>query len=163
MYFSGGSVNKKWPPWPIPPKGGILYSDAQYVTLWASCLHHSIILCVACKALRHMGISLSVVCHTFLVVKHSYVFQATHAFLRICCHNPLFSPRPLLFFFACQNFRKVGPPLTKIPGSAPEQRWHILLMCTICGPLGSLLRFNLKVMSKCRVHGEYFAKMLCLC
>ena len=46
--------------------------------------------CVACEAKPHIRISLcpaSVVClsgsHTFLVVRHSYVSQATHAFLRM--------------------------------------------------------------------------------
>ena len=35
-------------------------------------------------------------------------------------HHPPFSfLPPLFFFFAFQNFSKVGPPLTKIPGSAP--------------------------------------------
>ena len=34
---------------------------------------------------------------------------------------PVFSPPSLFFFFACQNFPKVGPPLTKIPGSAIGQ------------------------------------------
>ena len=28
---------QKCPPWPIPQKGGTLYSGARYVTLWASC------------------------------------------------------------------------------------------------------------------------------
>ena len=28
---------QKWPPWLIPQKGGILYSGARYVGLWASC------------------------------------------------------------------------------------------------------------------------------
>ena len=28
----------RWPPWPIPQKGGTLYSGARYVALWASCL-----------------------------------------------------------------------------------------------------------------------------
>ena len=33
-----GPINKqKCPPWPIPQKGGILYSGARYVALWASC------------------------------------------------------------------------------------------------------------------------------
>ena len=27
----------RWLPWPIPQKGGTLYSDARYVALWASC------------------------------------------------------------------------------------------------------------------------------
>ena len=27
----------RWPPWPIPQKGGTLYSGARYVALWASC------------------------------------------------------------------------------------------------------------------------------
>ena len=27
----------RWPPWPIHQKGGILYSGARYVALWASC------------------------------------------------------------------------------------------------------------------------------
>ena len=31
-------INKqKCPPWPIPQKGGILYSGARFVALWASC------------------------------------------------------------------------------------------------------------------------------
>ena len=29
------------------------------------------------------------------------------------------------FFFACQKFRKVGPPLTKIPGSAPVRDFSL--------------------------------------
>ena len=29
---------QKCPPWPIPQKGGTLYSGARYVALWASCL-----------------------------------------------------------------------------------------------------------------------------
>ena len=29
---------QKWPPWPIPHKGGTLYSGARYVALWTSCL-----------------------------------------------------------------------------------------------------------------------------
>ena len=39
FFFWGGgrSENKKWPPWPIPQKGGTLYSGARYVALWASC------------------------------------------------------------------------------------------------------------------------------
>ena len=33
-----GPINKqKCPPWPIPQKGGTLYSGARYVALWASC------------------------------------------------------------------------------------------------------------------------------
>ena len=36
LCFSVWSVNK-CPPWSIPQKGGILYSGAQYVALWASC------------------------------------------------------------------------------------------------------------------------------
>ena len=28
----------RWLPWPIPQKGGTLYSGARYVALWASCL-----------------------------------------------------------------------------------------------------------------------------
>ena len=36
--FSGWSVNK-CPLWPIPQKGGTLYSGARYVALWASCLY----------------------------------------------------------------------------------------------------------------------------
>ena len=36
MFF--GLINKqKCPPWPIPQKGGTLYSGARYVALWASC------------------------------------------------------------------------------------------------------------------------------
>ena len=50
------------------------------------CCHY---FCVACKASRHIGITLSDFClsvcvsvsHTFLVVMQSYVSQATHAFL----------------------------------------------------------------------------------
>ena len=39
----------------------------------------------------------------------------------LCITTSRFCPPPF-FFFACQNFRKVGPPpLTKIPGSAPEE------------------------------------------
>ena len=48
--------------------------------------------CVACEAKRHIGITLSGIClsgsHSFLVVTHSYVSQATHAFLGML---PLFS------------------------------------------------------------------------
>ena len=53
--------------------------------------------CVPCKAKRHIGITLSSVClcvflssrhTTFFVVTHSYVSQATHAFLGML---PLFS------------------------------------------------------------------------
>ena len=29
---------QKCPPWPIPQKGGTLYSGARYVALWASCI-----------------------------------------------------------------------------------------------------------------------------
>ena len=35
--FIGPISKPKCPPWPIPPKGGTLYSGAQYVALWASC------------------------------------------------------------------------------------------------------------------------------
>ena len=36
MFF--GPIGKtRWPPWPIRQKGGILYSGARYVALWASC------------------------------------------------------------------------------------------------------------------------------
>ena len=35
LCFSGRS--EKWSPWPIPPRGGVLYSGAWYVALWASC------------------------------------------------------------------------------------------------------------------------------
>ena len=38
LCFSGLSVNKNVGLWPIPQKGGILYSGARYVALWASCL-----------------------------------------------------------------------------------------------------------------------------
>ena len=31
-------IKQKCPPWPIPQKGGTLYSGARYVALWASCL-----------------------------------------------------------------------------------------------------------------------------
>ena len=33
--FSGQSLNKKLPPWPIRQKGGTFYSCARYVALWA--------------------------------------------------------------------------------------------------------------------------------
>ena len=37
------SISKqKCPPWPIPLKGGILYSGARYVALWASCFAYGI-------------------------------------------------------------------------------------------------------------------------
>ena len=33
-----GPISKqKCPPWPIPNKGGTLYSGARYVAIWASC------------------------------------------------------------------------------------------------------------------------------
>ena len=35
--FSGPISKQKCPPWPIPQKGGTLYSGAQYVARWASC------------------------------------------------------------------------------------------------------------------------------
>ena len=35
--FLGPIGKTRWPPWPIPQKGGILYSGARYVALWASC------------------------------------------------------------------------------------------------------------------------------
>ena len=35
--FFGQISKQKWPPWPIPQKGGTLYSGARYVALWASC------------------------------------------------------------------------------------------------------------------------------
>ena len=35
--FFGPISKQKCPPWPIPQKGGILYSGARYVALWASC------------------------------------------------------------------------------------------------------------------------------
>ena len=38
VFFGGGAISKqKCLPWLIPPKGGILYSGARYVALWASC------------------------------------------------------------------------------------------------------------------------------
>ena len=36
--FFGSIRKQKWPPLPIPQKGGTLYSGARYVALWASCL-----------------------------------------------------------------------------------------------------------------------------
>ena len=67
--------------------------------------------CVACKAQRHIGITLSGVCpsvclsgshtflivclsgsNTFLLITHSYVSQATHAFfgmLPLCSFSPI--------------------------------------------------------------------------
>ena len=36
--FFGLISKQKCPPWPIPQKGGTLYSGARYVALWASCL-----------------------------------------------------------------------------------------------------------------------------
>ena len=35
--FFGLISKQKCPPWPIPQKGGTLYSGARYVALWASC------------------------------------------------------------------------------------------------------------------------------
>ena len=35
--FFGPIGKTRWPPWPIPQKGGTLYSGARYVALWASC------------------------------------------------------------------------------------------------------------------------------
>ena len=35
--FCGPISKQKCPPWPIPQKGGTLYSGARYVALWASC------------------------------------------------------------------------------------------------------------------------------
>ena len=35
--FFGLIRKQKWLPWPIPQKGGTLYSGARYVALWASC------------------------------------------------------------------------------------------------------------------------------
>ena len=35
--FFGRISKQKRPPWPIPQKGGTLYSGARYVALWASC------------------------------------------------------------------------------------------------------------------------------
>ena len=35
--FFGPIGKTGWPPWPIRPKGGTLYSGARYVALWASC------------------------------------------------------------------------------------------------------------------------------
>ena len=43
--FCGPISKQKCPPWPIPQKGGTLYSGARYVALWASCFfiwHHSL-------------------------------------------------------------------------------------------------------------------------
>ena len=40
--FSGPISKQKCPPWPIPQKGGTLYSGARYVALWASCYFQSI-------------------------------------------------------------------------------------------------------------------------
>ena len=39
--FFGPISKQKCPPWPIPQKGGTLYSGARYVALWASCLKFS--------------------------------------------------------------------------------------------------------------------------
>ena len=36
---------QKCPPWPIPQKGGTLYSGARYVALWASCYNWIIVFC----------------------------------------------------------------------------------------------------------------------
>ena len=38
LVFFGPISKQKCPPWPIPQKGGTLYSGARYVALWASCL-----------------------------------------------------------------------------------------------------------------------------
>ena len=38
MVFFGLISKQQWPSWPIPQKGGTLYSGARYVALWASCL-----------------------------------------------------------------------------------------------------------------------------
>ena len=54
-----------------------------------SCLINTPFFRVACEAKRHIGITLSgvclsvylSVCHTFLVVMHSYVSQVTYTFL----------------------------------------------------------------------------------
>ena len=43
--FFGLISKQKCPPWPIPQKGGTLYSGARYVALWASCF----ILCAIWK------------------------------------------------------------------------------------------------------------------
>ena len=37
VLFFGPISKQKWPPWPIPQKGGTLYSGARYVALLASC------------------------------------------------------------------------------------------------------------------------------
>ena len=37
VVFFGPISKQKCPPWPIPQKGGTLYSGARYVALWASC------------------------------------------------------------------------------------------------------------------------------
>ena len=39
--FFGLISKQKCLPWPIPQKGGTLYSGARYVALWASCFHIS--------------------------------------------------------------------------------------------------------------------------
>ena len=40
--FFGPISKQKCPPWPIPQKGGTLYSGARYVALWASCLSNKV-------------------------------------------------------------------------------------------------------------------------
>ena len=39
LCFFGPISKQKCPPWPIPQKGGTLYSGPRYVALWASCYH----------------------------------------------------------------------------------------------------------------------------
>ena len=59
---------QKCPPWPIPQKGGTLYSGARYVALWASCL----------LTLWHWPWSLTYFSKTLKCCKNEHSFEISH-------------------------------------------------------------------------------------
>ena len=112
-----------------------IFSNLQSVAITFIC-------CVTIEAKRHIGITLSGVClsgsHTFLVVTHSYVSQATHAF---CGMLPLFTNhfaiilcrqgRLVFWWFVCPFvcLYAITSCLHKV--QYPELRWQYSLILVI--------------------------------
>ena len=76
--FFGPISKNKCPPWPILQKGGILYSGARYVALWASCFY---LLLVYFQCCNYTWI------YNFLSHLHGLNIKRSHVHKRylLCC------------------------------------------------------------------------------